>query len=93
MLTLTDNARTAVSGLASQAGVAPDGGLRIVESATTQGSLELSVVAAAEPGDEVVEAAEAHVFVAGATAPALSNLTLDVDSWNSGTSFVLAPQA
>jgi Fe-S cluster assembly iron-binding protein IscA len=93
MLTLTENARTAVTDLATQAGVAPDGGLRIVESPVTAGSLELSVVPAPEPGDEVVQEDEAHVFVAGSTAPALANLTLDVDASSPGTAFVLAPQA
>jgi Fe-S cluster assembly iron-binding protein IscA len=93
MLTLTENARTAVTDLATQAGVAPDGGLRIVESPATAGSLELSLVAAPEPGDEVVVEEEAHVFVDAVTAPALANLTLDVDPAASGTAFVLAPQA
>ena len=92
MLTLTENARTAVVGLASQAGVGPDGGLRIAESQSVAGSLELAVVPAPQADDQVVVENDARVFVEAATAPALDKLTLDTDPAASGTAFVLAPQ-
>ena len=44
MLTLTDNARTAVHDLQTQAGVPEGGGLRIAESADQAGSFELALV-------------------------------------------------
>ncbi|PJI93855.1 Fe-S cluster assembly protein HesB [Luteimicrobium subarcticum] len=92
MLTLTESARTAVADLAEQAGVAPEGGLRIAESPATEGSLELTLVATPQPDDQVVDDQDAHVFVAATTAPVLTNLTLDTDPAQPGPAFVLAPQ-
>ncbi|MCB7135223.1 HesB/IscA family protein [Cellulosimicrobium marinum] len=92
MLTLTDNARTAVQDLTTQAGVPEGGGLRIAESTDQAGSFELALVPAPQPDDEVVENGEAKVFVEAQTVQTLSNLTLDTDPNAQGPSFVLTPQ-
>jgi Fe-S cluster assembly iron-binding protein IscA len=49
-------------------------------------------VPAPQPDDTVVEDGEAKVFVESATAPTLSNLTLDTDPNAQGPAFVLTPQ-
>ena len=92
MLTLTDNARTAVQDLTAQAGVPEGGGLRIAESADQAGSFELALVPAPQPDDTVVENGEAKVFVESTTVQTLANLTLDTDPNAQGPSFVLTPQ-
>ena len=93
MLTVTDNARTAVEGLAQQAGVPSEGGLRITPSADQPGSFELALVPAPQPDDQVVdERGGTHVFVEKTAAPALDALTLDTDPEASGPGFVLTPQ-
>ncbi|GII98479.1 Fe-S cluster assembly iron-binding protein IscA [Sediminihabitans luteus] len=93
MLTLTDNARTAVNDLTTQAGVPEGGGLRIAESAPQSGSFELALVPAPQPDDQVVENGDAKVFVDSATVPTLDHLTLDTDPNAQGPAFVLTPQA
>ncbi|MCK9792972.1 Fe-S cluster assembly protein HesB [Isoptericola sp. 4D.3] len=94
MLTVTDNARTAVQDLAQQAGVPDEGGLRIAQSAGQPGNFELALVPAPQPDDQVVdEAGATHVFVEAQAAPALDTLTLDTDPAAQGPGFVLTPQA
>ncbi|PZR51775.1 Fe-S cluster assembly protein HesB [Xylanimonas oleitrophica] len=94
MLTVTDNARTAVEDLAQQAGVPSEGGLRIAQSAGQPGNFELALVPAPLPDDQVVdEAGATHVFVEKDAAPALDALTLDTDPAAQGPGFVLTPQA
>ena len=93
MLTVTDNAKTAVQDLAQQAGVPDEGGLRIAQSAGQPGNFELALVPAPQPDDQVVEEETPHVFVEAQAAPALDALTLDTDPAAQGPGFVLTPQA
>jgi Fe-S cluster assembly iron-binding protein IscA len=93
MLTVTDNARTAVQDLAQQAGVPAEGGLRIAEAAGQPGNFELALVPGPQPDDQVVDdAGSTHVFVEAQAAPALEALTLDADPAAPGPGFVLTPQ-
>jgi len=93
MLTVTDNARSAVQDLAQQAGVPAEGGLRIAQSAGQPGNFELALVPAPQPDDQVVaDAGSSHVFVEADSAPALDALTLDTDPAAQGPGFVLTPQ-
>ena len=91
MLTLTDNARTAVHDLQTQAGVPEGGGLRIAESADQAGSFELALVPAPQPDDTVVEDGGARVFVDAVSSVQLDDRVLDarVDD-DGGIGFALA---
>ncbi|WP_166845014.1 iron-sulfur cluster biosynthesis family protein [Isoptericola sp. BMS4] len=94
MLTVTDNARTAVEDLAQQAGVPAEGGLRIAQSAGQPGNFELALVPAPQDDDQVADDSGAtHVFVEAQAAPALDTLTLDTDPEAQGPGFVLTPKA
>jgi Fe-S cluster assembly iron-binding protein IscA len=94
VLTLTENASTAVRDLTSRAGLPESGGLRIAESQQQLGSFELALVPEAVPGDEVIASDGATVFVPQETATVLADLTLDADPSASGSpGFTLAPQA
>ncbi|RNE59283.1 Fe-S cluster assembly protein HesB [Cryobacterium tepidiphilum] len=77
MLTLTEDARTIVKTIASQAADSDAGGLRI--SATESDSMDfaLALVAAPEPKDEVVEQAGARVFLEEHAAATLADKVLD----------------
>lgn len=93
MLTVTDNARTAVETLAQQAGVPDEGGLRIAQSAGQPGNFELALVPAPQPDDAIVDdSGETKVFVENDAATALAALQLDAEPSPEGPGFVLTPQ-
>ncbi|MFS0701572.1 adhesin [Cellulomonas sp. 179-A 4D5 NHS] len=92
MLTLTENARSAVEDLTTQAGLPDTGGLRIAESTERAGSLELALVAAPTPGDDVVTAGGATVYVSAETTDALADQQLDAEGADAAAGFRLAPQ-
>jgi Fe-S cluster assembly iron-binding protein IscA len=93
MLTLTENASTAVHDLTTSAGLPETGGLRIAESDAQSGGFELALVPAPAPEDEVVTAGEATVFLAPGASASLSDLRLDVDSATpESAAFALVPQ-
>ncbi len=87
MLTLTDNARTAVETLTQRAGLPEEGGLRIAEQ--DSGGFELALVAGPDPGDDVVTAGDAHVYVDPRTAHTLTDQRLDVEAVGAGAAFTL----
>jgi Fe-S cluster assembly iron-binding protein IscA len=91
VLTLTENARTAVRTLTERAGL-PDetGGLRIAEQ--DAGGFELALVPEPVPGDDVVAESGARVYVDPRTSLSLSDQRLDVEPAASGSSFTLVPQ-
>ena len=86
MLSVTENAQAAVKGLTANA-PQPTAGLRI---AADQDQLAVTVVAQPQPDDVVVDAGEAHVYVAADTAPVLDNQTLDAQETLQGVGFTLA---
>ncbi|MHB1491763.1 MAG: adhesin [Cellulomonas sp.] len=93
MLTLTENASTAVHDLATRAGLPGTGGLRIAESDAQPGGFELALVTAPAPDDDVVTAGEATVFLAPGASATLSDLRLDVDPTTpEAAAFTLVPQ-
>lgn len=93
MLTLTENARSAVADLTSKAGLPDSGGLRIAESPDQIGSFELSLVTEPAPGDDVITEGPAHVFIAPETSTTLADQELDVESTSGSAGFRLSPQA
>ena len=90
MLTLTDNARTAVETLTSRAGLPEEGGLRIAEQET--GSFELELVPGPVPGDDVVAEGDARVYVDQRTSATLAEQRLDVEPTGAGATFTLTHQ-
>lgn len=76
MLTLTENASTAVKSLSSQIPT-ETGGLRIAEVADPQNGYALSLAPAPTDGDTVVESDGARVFVDPAATVALGDRILD----------------
>lgn len=92
MLTLTQNASTAVRDLAAVAGLPESGGLRIADSQDQPGGFELSLVTSPVPGDEVVATEEATVILAPMASATLADQILDVDPASDGTGFTLLPQ-
>ena len=80
MLTLTENAQLAIRSLAESIDAPADAGVRI---ATTDGNdgagpqLELAVVPAPAPGDQIVDEGGARVFLDSAASLMLDAETLD----------------
>ncbi|QTE29685.1 iron-sulfur cluster assembly accessory protein [Pengzhenrongella sicca] len=93
MLTLTENARTTVDGLTTEAGLPDGGGLRIAASAAEDGGFDLALVAEPAPGDAVVQSGTTKVFLEPAASDALADHELDADPAQPGTSFTVVPQA
>jgi iron-sulfur cluster assembly protein len=93
MLTLTDNARLTVEGLAAQAELPETGGLRIAQSEAQGGTYELSLVTAPQDDDQVIDTGAAKVFVEASTADVLASQSLDAELTEQGPGFMLAPQA
>ncbi|WP_434810113.1 HesB/IscA family protein [Microbacterium sp. bgisy189] len=93
MLTLTENATSAVKNLASQIPT-ETGGLRISEAAAPETGYALSLAPSPEPQDQVVETDGARVFVDEAAAVALDDRVLDARVGEDGSvGFALAQQA
>jgi Fe-S cluster assembly iron-binding protein IscA len=87
MLTLTDQAQQAVRSL-TQDPQAPEGaGMR---TAAGEKGLELSLVEAPTPGDDVIDDAGARVFVEAQTSPMLAEQTLDAQVQEGQVAFFLA---
>jgi iron-sulfur cluster assembly protein len=81
MLAVTEAAAGAISALATQEGVAEEGGLRfeLRTQDDSQAALALSVAPAPAQGDEVITAEDgAHVFLEAGAAEFLSDKVLDV---------------
>lgn len=91
MLTLTDDAATAVKDIATKADLPESGGLRIARSPEDANGIVLSLSPEPVDGDQVVDSGPARVFVSPDTAPALDALTLDADLSAEAPSFSLHP--
>jgi Fe-S cluster assembly iron-binding protein IscA len=77
MLTLTEEATTAVKTITAQFPDAAHGGVRIEGAGTPESQFALSVVDAPETGDAVVENAGARVFLDTDAAAVLDDRVLD----------------
>ncbi|SEE88142.1 HesB/IscA family protein [Ruania alba] len=91
MLTLTENAQTAIKSITEQAGLPAEGGVRIAmaESGT---ELQMSLVPEPAESDQVIENEGARVFVAPETSELLDTQQLDASQTEEGTGFSLAAQ-
>ena len=92
MLTLTENASTAVKTIAGQS---PDtAGLRITAANAATTELNLSVVAQPEPTDSIVEIDGALVFLEPVASGLLDDKVLDARvEQNGSVSFAIGSQA
>ena len=94
MLTLTDQAVTAIRNLTARAGLPPETGLRIAPEDGTARGLALSLADAPEAGDQVIEAADVHVFVQPEASVVLEDKALDAQINEDGeVSFTLQSQS
>lgn len=91
MLTLTENARAAVRGLTTEAGLPESGGVRIALT-EDQTQLEMSLVAEPLASDHAVGPDDAKVFVSEETSPVLTGHTLDAAQTPEGIGFSLQAQ-
>ncbi len=85
MLSLTPNATTAIRTLVDRRQLAAGRGLRMFVASDGSDRLEVRVVARPEPGDRVVEADGARVFLDAEVAAALDGKILDASPRDSRT--------
>ncbi len=91
MLTLTENAQSAIKSIASEAGLGDDGGIRI--DFAEDGS-QLHMELAQQPGedDQVVETEGARVFTSPQATTLLAEQELDTAQTPEGAGFTLRKQ-
>jgi Fe-S cluster assembly iron-binding protein IscA len=85
MLTLTENATDVVKTITQQTTESESAGLRISQQEADPNSLGLQPVESPQPGDQVLEAGGARVFLDPTAAIALDNEVLDAQVDDSGT--------
>ena len=95
MLTLTDQAVSAIRDLTTRPGLPAETGLRIEpQSADGATGLALSLCEGPQAGDQVIEEADVHVFVQHEAATVLADKALDAQVNDDGeVSFLLQQQA
>ena len=97
MLCITEDAAAAINGIVSSAGLPEGAGLRITQELNTEAEdgprtdLRLSVVAAPEEGDEVLQAE--RIFIDPGAADLLDDKLLDADVVDQEVQFSLDVQA
>jgi iron-sulfur cluster assembly protein len=93
MLTLTNNAVTAIRALTSQPEQPPDTGLRIMGQGEGVPPFQLALAETPAEGDQVIEADGARVFLAEGAAEALADKALDAEvDDQGGVAFSVSPQ-
>ncbi|MGC0273729.1 HesB/IscA family protein [Pseudactinotalea sp. Z1739] len=91
MLTLTENAQSAIKAITAEADLPETGGVRI--AVTEEGSqLHLELAPEPQSGDEVVEAEGARVFTSEEATQMLDGQELDAGQTEEGTGFTLRQQ-
>ena len=97
MLCITEDAAAAINGIVTSAGLPEGAGLRITQELNTEAEdgprtdLRLSVVAAPEEGDEVLQAE--RIFIDPGAADLLDDKLLDADVVDQEVQFSLDIQA
>ena len=93
MLTLTENARTIVRNIAQQPGHPDSAGLRITSEGAPEATFAVTATDTGEPGDEIVAAEGAFVYLDQPTAQLLDDKILDATVDPDGrVEFALAQQ-
>ena len=94
MLTLTDQAVTALRELTTQPGLSAEAGLRIESQEGSTGGLALSLADGPQAGDQVIEDGGVHIYLQPDAAVALDDKALDARIGETGeVSFQLQPQS
>lgn len=92
MLSLTDNAKSAITDITAQSGLPASGGIRLSLTGDEE-QVEMALSPQPEADDEVIEDAGARVFVAQTAAQALAAHTLDAQEGPDGVGFALLRKA
>jgi iron-sulfur cluster assembly protein len=92
VLALTPMATSVIKDLTTQPQIPDGSGLRIAPAVDGSGDLQLSLQAEPAPGDEVIDAEGARVFLEPATANLLSDQMLDAQVSDGGAGFYLTTQ-
>lgn len=90
MLTLTENAQTAIKSITSEADLPDSGGVRI--AVTDDSQLQMELAPEPQSGDDVVEAEGARVFTSEEATEMLDGQELDAGETPEGTGFTLRQQ-
>ncbi|TFV81480.1 Fe-S cluster assembly protein HesB [Microbacterium sp. dk485] len=94
MLTLTEQATTAVKTITSQFPDVADGGVRIEGAGTPDSQFQLTVVPGPQPADAVVESEGARVFLDSDAALVLDDRVLDAQpDGEGGVQFAVTSRA
>jgi Fe-S cluster assembly iron-binding protein IscA len=94
MLTLTDQAVSAIRNLTTRPGLPAQTGLRIAPGEADTGGLALSLSDGPQAGDKVVEETDVQVYIQPEAAAALDDKELDAQVGEDGeVAFLLQPQA
>jgi iron-sulfur cluster assembly protein len=94
MLTLTDQAVSAIRNLTTRPGLPAQTGLRIAPGEADTGGLALSLSEGPQAGDRVIEETDVQVYLQPEAATALDDKELDAQVSEDGeVSFLLQPQA
>jgi iron-sulfur cluster assembly protein len=88
MLTLTQNAKSAITGITHEAGLPVTGGVRIVPAGRSD-QVELTLAPQPEVGDRVIDDDGARVFVSETCRLLLADHTLDAANTPQGVGFSL----
>jgi iron-sulfur cluster assembly protein len=94
VLSLTDQAVSAIRGLTTRPGLAEETGLRIAPQDGDAGGLTLSLADGPQAGDQVIEESDVQVFLQPEAAAVLDDKALDAQINEDGeVSFVIQRQA
>ncbi|MGI8773985.1 MAG: HesB/YadR/YfhF-family protein [Actinomycetota bacterium] len=94
MLAITPSALEAIQGITSQPGVPEGAGLKISGQTTPEGTaVELSLAESPEESDQVLQAQDAHVFVAAPLTELLDDKVLDAEVREDQIAFRLLEQS
>jgi len=85
MLALTDSARTAIGEILAGTPDPETTGLRIAQSASVPGALDLSLATVPAEGDAVIEDEAARLFLDERVVAALANRVLDAETGVTGS--------
>ena len=88
MLSLTDNAKAAITGITAQSGLPDSGGVRL-SLAPAADQVEMALVPEPQAQDAVIDEDGARVFVDQEAAPLLAEHLLDAETGPEGVGFAL----